>query len=100
MPALANQDRDMQALCTELRHRLVETGEWHHMRTVLQARLGEHGWLDSTANTCKEQAKAMETPSVKALYDEARPNAKNTLPPPIRKEMNALIRTLLQKHLV
>ncbi|KAH6903976.1 hypothetical protein BKA70DRAFT_1403752 [Coprinopsis sp. MPI-PUGE-AT-0042] len=77
MPAMANQDHDVQALYTELRRRLVETGEWDHMRTVLQARLGEHGWLDSTANTCKEQAKAMETPSVKALYDEARPNAKN-----------------------
>ncbi|KAF6752614.1 transcription factor e(y)2-domain-containing protein [Ephemerocybe angulata] len=91
--------QDPQALYAQIRRRFIETGEWDQIRGVLQARLNESGWLDEIKNRGKERARDMDPLSFQALFDELRPNAQNSIPLVVKKEINAVIRQHLDRHL-
>ncbi|TEB22893.1 hypothetical protein FA13DRAFT_1740557 [Coprinellus micaceus] len=91
---------DTQALYAQIRHRLIETGEWDQIRGVLVTRLNESGWLDELKNRGKERGRDMDPTTFQAIYDELRPSASSSMSPAVKKEINAVIKQHLDRHLL
>ncbi|TFK24446.1 hypothetical protein FA15DRAFT_669548 [Coprinopsis marcescibilis] len=91
--------QDLDVLHQDIRRRLIESGEWDHIRAVLYARLNESGWVDEIKDQTKEKARTMEPLSFERLFEGIKPTAQNTIPLSVKREVNALIRQSLQKHL-
>jgi len=89
---------DVNALYFQLRRRMIESGDWDHIRTMMQGKLNEAGWVDQTHHKSKESARKTETPSFQSLLEETTPGAKASIPLSVKKEISHLIRQHLEKH--
>jgi len=91
---------DFNSLYGQIRKRLIESGEWDYIRSIMQAKLNEAGWVDETHHKSKESARKMDPLSFQLLLEETTPGpAKASIPLSVKKEISNLIRQHLEKHL-
>jgi len=93
MPAV-----DINALYGQIRRRLIESGDWDYIRSVMQGKLNEVGWVDETHHKSKESARKMDHLSFQLLLEETTPGAKASIPLSVKKEISILIRQHLDKQ--
>ncbi|RDB22398.1 Transcription and mRNA export factor SUS1 [Hypsizygus marmoreus] len=91
---------DVDAFYTQLQRRLLESGEWYRIQSILSSKLNESGWSDDIRHRTKERARVMEPLSFQSLFDEFAPHAQTSLPLAVRREVMSLIRQYLEKQFV
>ncbi|KAF4622010.1 hypothetical protein D9613_009177 [Agrocybe pediades] len=89
---------DINYLYNEIRRRLVESGDWDLIRSVLSAKLNESGWIDDVHHKSKETARNMDPLSFKQLHAEFVARTEPTVPLAAKREVSALIRQQIEKH--
>jgi len=89
---------DINELYVQVRRRLIETGEWDHIRALMGGKLNESGWIDEVHHKSKESARSKEPLSFQVLLEEATLQAQGSVPLAVKKEISTLIRQHLEKH--
>ncbi|KAG8887219.1 SAGA histone acetylase and TREX-2 complexes component [Tulasnella sp. 403] len=78
---------ELAALQDSLVKRLIQTGEWDRISTVLKERLAESGWSDDTFHQAREHAQQQPKLHFQSLMNELVPKAEGPSPltphPPI-----------------
>ncbi|KAF8889001.1 hypothetical protein BD779DRAFT_411981 [Infundibulicybe gibba] len=97
MPLSATGTAEAQTLFPQLHQRLVESGEWDRIKSVLDSKLNDSGWTDDLRHQSKEQARSMDPLSFHALLKETTTRA--SLPLSIKKDIVSLIRNSIEKQL-
>ncbi|PPQ71172.1 hypothetical protein CVT26_011033 [Gymnopilus dilepis] len=88
----------IDALFTQVRRRLVESGEWEQIRAALSAKLNESGWTDDIHHKSKEVARNMEPLSFSKLHADFAPRAETSVPLAVKREISNMIRQHLEKQ--
>ncbi|KAF9006186.1 transcription factor e(y)2-domain-containing protein [Cyathus striatus] len=83
---------DVEVLYTQLRRRMMESGEWDHIQSILTAKLNESGWLDEVKDGSKEKARVMEPLSFQQLFEETTSKIASEIPLSIKREIMSHIR--------
>ncbi|KAH9475364.1 Transcription and mRNA export factor SUS1 [Psilocybe cubensis] len=89
---------DVSSLYAQVRRRLIESGEWDQLRAVMHAKLNEAGWCDEIHHKSKEVSKTIEPLSFKALHAKVAPQAENSVPLAVKRELSSLIRQHIEKQ--
>jgi len=89
---------DVNALYSQIRRRLIESGEWDNLRAIMSAKLNESGWCDDVHHKSKEAARNMDPISFKSLHSEFSPRAENSIPLSVKRELSNLIRQHIEKQ--
>jgi len=89
---------DVNALYVQIRRRLIESGEWEQIRGVMNAKLNETGWSDDVHHHSKELARNIEPLSFKVLHAQTTPQAENSIPLSVKRELSVLIRQHIEKQ--
>ncbi|PFH47877.1 hypothetical protein AMATHDRAFT_151105 [Amanita thiersii Skay4041] len=89
---------DLDSLYTQIRRRMVETGEWDRIVYVLSAKLGEDGWMDDLKDRSKEYARSMDPLSFQSLLDDLTDHGHKAVPVQTTKEIRFLIRQYLEQQ--
>ncbi|KAJ3514252.1 hypothetical protein NLJ89_g2476 [Agrocybe chaxingu] len=89
---------DVNSLYIQVRRRLIESGEWDHIRSVMSTKLNESGWTDEVHHKAKEAGRNMEPLSFHKLLADTSPRATNSIPLAVKREISALIRQHLEKQ--
>lgn len=91
---------DGNTLYSQLRRRLIESGDWEQIRIMLNSKLNESGWTDDIRHRSKERARNMDPLSFQTLLEEIRTHAQTSIPLAVKREATTLIRQNLEKHIV
>jgi len=90
--------QDLNAHYVEVRRRLIESGEWDQIRTVMTAKLNESGWIDDIRHKAKEDARNMESLSFQALLSGTNKPRLESIPLAVKREISSLIRQHVEKQ--
>ncbi|EPQ27729.1 uncharacterized protein PFL1_04866 [Pseudozyma flocculosa PF-1] len=86
-------------LYNALHQRLVATGEWARLSTLLKRMLDDSGWEGDLNGHALELAKSQQTLSIHDLMASLTPHAKETLPTHIKTHIVSLLRDFLDRNL-
>ncbi|KIJ37567.1 hypothetical protein M422DRAFT_177887 [Sphaerobolus stellatus SS14] len=93
----SSKDAD-QGLYKEVHRRLVQSGEWDRIVTLLSQKLNENGWVDDMRIRGKEAARNMDSPKFQKLLEQIEPHAQSSVPLAIRQEIMVIIKQFLEKE--
>ncbi|RSH90187.1 SAGA histone acetylase and TREX-2 complexes component [Saitozyma podzolica] len=96
--AHSQADKPDQAVLDEIRKRLIETGDWDRLSTLLRSRLEESGWDDDLKDYAKERARAQENLNLESLLKEVTPKAHEMLQPKLREAVVQEIEAVLERE--
>ncbi|KAI0791346.1 transcription factor e(y)2-domain-containing protein [Abortiporus biennis] len=98
MPTTRN-DIVPEALYAQIQRRMVESGEWDRIRSILAGKLNEAGWVDNLHHKSKEMARDLSSISARRLSEELDPVAQTSVPQNVKDNAVALIRQFLETQI-
>ncbi|KAL4244553.1 Transcription and mRNA export factor SUS1 [Abortiporus biennis] len=98
MPTTRN-DIVPEALYAQIQRRMVESGEWDRIRSILASKLNEAGWVDNLHHKSKEMARDLSSISARRLSEELDPVAQTSVPQNVKDNAVALIRQFLETQI-
>ncbi|KAI0347388.1 hypothetical protein BDW22DRAFT_1351820 [Trametopsis cervina] len=98
----SRSDTTNSALYAQIHRRMVESGEWDRISTMLAKRLNEAGWVDDLHHRTKESARSAErgdSATARQLMADVRSHAEGAVSPAVRQEIVALVRQYLESQI-
>jgi len=83
----------------QLRERLHKSGEWDKIMRLLVQQLNERGWVDIMRDQSKERARTMAPLNFAELMTEMHPQALESIPPEIKKEIMTSLTAFFKREL-
>ncbi|TFK71390.1 hypothetical protein BDN72DRAFT_455725 [Pluteus cervinus] len=97
MPSAGLGEAD--ALYPHIQRRLVESGEWDRIRSLLFTRLNDVGWIDNVKSNSKERARDMESTSARGLLQELSSSVHSSIPPAVKRDVRSQIKVFLGQEI-